>query len=60
VIYNTSATLAVTGMRTDFTGDNQVPQTDLRLGGMARGLRIAGIGRVHGFIQADDGSLLTK
>jgi hypothetical protein len=47
VIYNTGATLAVTGMHTNFTGDNQVPKMDLRLGGMARGLRIAGIGTVH-------------
>jgi hypothetical protein len=47
VIYNTSATLAVTGMHTNFTGDHQIPKTDLQLGGMARGLRIAGIGTVH-------------
>jgi hypothetical protein len=46
-------------MRTDFTEDYQVPKTDLQLGGMTRGLRIAGIGTVHWTFQANDGSMLT-
>jgi hypothetical protein len=51
--------LSLAGNRTDFTGDYQVPKTDLRLGDMAWGLRIAGIGTVHWTFQADDGSMLT-
>jgi hypothetical protein len=60
VIFDTGATLAVTGIRDDFIGnDFQAPATDLRLGGLARGLLIAGVGTVHWSFQADDGSVLT-
>jgi hypothetical protein len=60
VIFDSGATLAVTGIRGDFIGgDFRVPQQELRLGGLARGLRIAGIGMVHWSFQADDGSMLT-
>jgi hypothetical protein len=48
VIYDTGATLAVTGMiRTDFTGDYQVPKTVLQLGGMARRPGPADCGHRH-------------
>jgi hypothetical protein len=47
-------------MHDDFIGHNfKVPKMDLRLGGLARGWQIAGIGNVHWLFQADDGSLLT-
>ena len=36
-----------------------VPFTELHLGGLARGLKIAGIGTVHWSFIADDGSMLT-
>jgi hypothetical protein len=59
IIFDTGATLAVTGIRSDFIeSDFKVPPTELRLGGLARGLQIAGIGTVHWSFIADDGSML--
>ena len=46
VIFDTGASLAITPDKSDFDGPLSVPTGDLRLGGMANGLRIEGIGTV--------------
>ena len=46
VIFDTGASLAITYDKTDFDGPLTVPKGDLRLGGMANGLRIEGIGLI--------------
>ena len=46
VIFDTGASLAITFDKTDFDGPLTVPKGDLRLGGMANGLKIEGVGSV--------------
>jgi hypothetical protein len=46
VIFDTGASLAITHDKADFDGPLTVPNGDLRLGGMANGLRIEGVGPV--------------
>jgi hypothetical protein len=46
VIFDTGASLAITFDKADFDGPLTVPKGDLRLGGMANGLKIEGVGSV--------------
>jgi hypothetical protein len=46
VIFDTGASLAITPEKADFDGPLTVPKGDLRLGGMANGLKIEGMGPV--------------
>ena len=46
VIFDTGASLAITFDKSDFDGSLTVPKGDLRLGGMANGLKIEGLGSV--------------
>jgi hypothetical protein len=46
VIFDTGASLAITHDKNDFDGPLTAPVGDLRLGGMANGLRIEGLGSV--------------
>ena len=46
VIFDTGASLAITYDKADFDDPLTVPNGDLRLGGMANGLRIEGVGSV--------------
>ena len=46
VIFDTGASLAITPDRADFDGSLTLPKGDLRLGGMANGLKIEGMGLV--------------
>jgi hypothetical protein len=46
VIFDTGASLAITPDKTDFDGPLTIPKGDLRLGGMANGLKIVGMGPV--------------
>jgi hypothetical protein len=46
VIFDTGASLAITHDKFDFSGPITLPKTDLRLGGMANGLKIEGIGPI--------------
>ncbi len=46
VIFDTGASLAITHDKNDFDGPLTVPKGDLRLGGMANGLKIEGVGSV--------------
>ena len=48
IIFDTGASLAITPDKTDFDGPLTVPKGDLRLGGMANGLKIEGMGPVTG------------
>lgn len=47
VIFDSGASIAITGNRTDFVGEVIKPFKDLRLGGMAQGAKVEGIGIVH-------------
>ena len=46
VIFDTGASLAITHDKSDFSGPLTLPKTDLRLGGMANGLKIEGVGPI--------------
>jgi hypothetical protein len=46
VIFDTGASLAITPFKSDFTSALTIPPGDLRLGGMANGLKIEGTGSV--------------
>jgi hypothetical protein len=46
VIFDTGASLAITPDKDDFDAPLTIPKGDLRLGGMANGLRIEGVGPV--------------
>jgi hypothetical protein len=60
VIFDTGASLVgITYDRMDFDGPLSVPEVDLRLGGMAQGLKIEGIGAVTWTFRNVDGSELT-
>ena len=56
VIFDTGASLAITPDKSDFDGPLSVPSGDLRLGGMANGLRIEGIGQVTWTFTNPDGT----
>jgi hypothetical protein len=47
VIFDSGASVAISGDRNDFVGALQIPFRDLRLGGMAQGAKVEGIGVVH-------------
>jgi hypothetical protein len=46
VIFDTGASLAITPDKADFDGPLTIPKGDLRLGGMANGLKIEGLGAI--------------
>ena len=56
VIFDTGASLAITPDKLDFDGPLTVPKGDLRLGGMANGLRIEGVGPVTWTFANSDGT----
>ena len=56
VIFDTGASLGITFDKNDFDGPLTVPEGDLRLGGMAQGLKIAGVGPVTWTFRNPDGS----
>ena len=58
VIWDTGATRSVSGYKDDFVGEISVPKVPLRLGGIASGLTVEGIGTVHWTFLSDDGRLL--
>jgi hypothetical protein len=47
VIFDSGASVAITGNQHDFVGELQRPFRELRLGGMAHGAKVEGIGIVH-------------
>jgi hypothetical protein len=49
----------VSGYSLDFVGTMLIPKTHLRLGGIASGLNVEGLGNVKWTFLADDGHLLT-
>jgi hypothetical protein len=59
VIFDTGASLGITYDKLDFDGPLTIPEGDLRLGGMAQGLKIDGIGVVTWTFRNADGSELT-
>ena len=59
VIWDTGATQSISGYASDFVGPILAPSAPLRLGGIASGLDVAGIGTVKWIFVSDDGRLLT-
>jgi hypothetical protein len=59
IIFDTGVSLAITHNKPHFDGPQSCPKGDLRLGGMANGLKIEGIGLVTWTFVASDGSPLT-
>lgn len=56
VIFDTGASLGITFDKEDFDGPLTIPEGDLCLGGMAQGLKIAGVGPVTWTFRNPDGS----
>ena len=56
IIFDTGASLAITFDKNDFEGPIQSPNRPMKLGGMANGLEIEGIGTVAWGFTAADGS----
>jgi hypothetical protein len=56
VIFDTGASLGITFDEKDFDGPLTIPEGDLRLGGMASGLKIAGLGPVTWTFRTSDGT----
>ena len=56
IIFDTGASLAITPDKLNFDGPLTVPKGDLRLGGMANGLPIEGIGPVTWTFSKSDGT----
>jgi len=59
VIFDSGASLAISGNREDFVGDLVTPKTDLRLGGMAQGMKIEGIGTLKWTFVSETGNDVT-
>jgi hypothetical protein len=57
VIFDSGASIAISGNRGDFVGSIRPPASDLSLGGMARGAKVEGIGNVHWKFQTASCSL---
>lgn len=57
VIFDSGASIAITGNKGDFVGPLLPPATDLCLGGMAHGAKVEGIGNVHWRFQSGSCSL---
>ncbi|KAI2509164.1 hypothetical protein MHU86_5283 [Fragilaria crotonensis] len=61
VIFDTGASLAITYDKLDFDGPLTIPKGDLRLGGMANGLKIEGVGPVTWtFANSEGGNVCVK
>jgi hypothetical protein len=58
VIFDTEASLGITFDKDDFDGPITIPEGELRLGGMAQGLKIEGVGPVTWTFRNTDGSEL--
>ena len=58
VIFDTGASLGITFDKDDFDGPLTIPEGDLRLGGMASGLKIEGVGPVTWTFRNSDGTEL--
>ena len=56
VVFDTGASLGITHDIQDFDGPLTIPDCDLRLGGMANGLKIAGVGPVTWTFSNKDGT----
>ena len=59
VVFDTGASLGITFDKSDFDGPITIPEGDLRLGGMAQGLKIEGVGPVTWTFRNSDDSELT-
>ena len=59
VIFDTGASLAITGCQEDFLPHSYKPITTLKLGGMAAGAAITGVGDIAWTFACDDGNQLT-
>jgi hypothetical protein len=57
VIFDSGASIAITGNKGDFVDVLHPPARELRLGGMARGAKVEGIGTVHWHFQTPTCSL---
>ena len=58
VVFDTGASLGITFDKNDFDCPLTIPEGDLRLGGMAQGLKIEGVGPVTWTFRNSDGSEL--
>jgi hypothetical protein len=59
VIFDSGCSLAISPNREDFIGDLRCPIQDLRLGGMANGMLIEGIGVVEWSFESLSGATVT-
>jgi hypothetical protein len=59
VIFDSGASVAISGDCNDFVGALQTPFRDLCLGGMAQGAKVEGIGVVHWTLHTGKSALLT-
>jgi hypothetical protein len=57
VIFDSGASIAITGDRNDFVGTLQAPPPGLTIGGMARGAKVEGIGLVKWKFKTSSGAM---
>ena len=61
VIFDSGASLAITPNKSDFDGSLTIPKGDLRLGGMANGLKIEGLGAIScTFLDGASGDVVVR
>ena len=51
IIFDSGASVAISGYRNDFISDLKEPSSEIRLGGMANGMLVKGIGNVKWSLQ---------
>ena len=51
IIFDSGASVAISGFKNDFVSDIQEPSSEIRLGGMANGMLVKGIGKVKWSLQ---------
>jgi hypothetical protein len=57
IIIDTGASIAISGNKNDFVGSIRPPLQDLRLGGMAQGAKVEGIGAVKWHLHTKSGNI---
>ena len=58
ILFDSGASVAISGFKEDFIADLNRPKTDIRLGGMANGMLVEGIGKVKWSLKSDSNNVV--
>ena len=58
ILFDSGASVAISGFKEDFVSELNRPKTDIRLGGMANGMPVEGIGKVKWSLKSDSNNIV--